>query len=321
MNLIDVTRELASEEQCYAFLESMRWPDGVRCPICGADKISRVTRKASSKNKRAHVYSCLEPTCYQQFSVTSGTIFHGSRVPLSKWFMAISLIIDAKKGLSALQLQQHLGLGSYQTAWHMTHRIRKAMEETPGIGNMLRGVIELDETFIGGKAKRRDGTVRNKKPRSEKFDMVVGMRERGGRVKFVHIPDGKKETISKVVQAHIVPAPTRIYTDDAAVYDFAFEPELKKKHRTVNHSKEWVVPGTRIHTNTVESAFSLLKRGLIGSFHRVSIKHLHRYLSEFEFRFNERKNARRFEKMVSRVSQTSPLTYRILVDGREPVEV
>jgi transposase-like protein len=187
------------------------------------------------------------------------------------------------------------------------------------LGGSDSGPIEVDEAYIGGKAKRRDGTVRNQKPRAEKFDMVVGMRERGGRVKFVHIPDGKKETISKVVQAHIVPSPKRIYTDDAAVYDFAFEPELRKKHRSVNHSKEWIVPGTRIHTNTVESAFSLLKRGLIGSFHRVSIKHLHRYLSEFEFRFNERKNTGRFEKMVSRVARTSPLTYRTLVDGPEPI--
>jgi hypothetical protein len=129
MNLIDVTRELGTEEECFAFLEKMRWPDGVRCPICGCGRISRITRQTSSKNKRAQVYSCLEPTCFQQFSVTSGTIFHGSRVPLSKWFLAISLIMDAKKGISAKQLQQHLGLGSYQTAWHLTHRIRKAMED------------------------------------------------------------------------------------------------------------------------------------------------------------------------------------------------
>jgi len=315
MNLIDVTRELSTDEECYSFLEKQRWPNGVRCAVCGCDRISRITRKTASKNKRAQLYQCLETTCKQQFSVTSGSIFHDSRTPLSKWFMAISLIMDAKKGLSAKQLQQHLGLGSYQTAWHMTHRIREAMVDTSGPFNQLRGIVEIDETYIGGKSKRIDGTVRNQKPRSEKFDMVLGMRERGGRVKLVHIPDGKKDTIRDAVRKHIVPSPERIYTDAAAVYDFAFDPELKAKHRSVNHSREWVVPGTRVHTNTVESAFSQLKRGLIGSFHRVSIKHLHRYLSEFEHRFNERKNGQRFEQMVRRTAQACPLTYRNLVDG------
>jgi transposase-like protein len=322
MNLIDVTTELATDEECFAFLEKMRWPDKVRCVVCGCDRVSRITRKTPSKNKRAQIYQCLEKTCGQQFSVTSGTIFHDSRVPLSKWFMAISLVIDAKKGLSAKQLQQHLGLGSYQTAWHMTHRIRRAMEQPADPFDQLRGVVELDETYIGGKSKRRGGGARNRKPKTEKFDMVLGMRERGkqGRVKFVHIPDGKKETIRAAVRKHVVPSPERIFTDNASVYDFAFDRELRKKHRAVNHKTEWVVPGTSIHTNTIESSFSLLKRGLIGSFHRVSIKHLHRYLSEFEFRFNERKNTGRFEKMVSRTAAASPLTYRALVHGPQQAE-
>jgi hypothetical protein len=183
MNLIDVTRELATEDQGFAFFEKMRWPDGVvRCTTCGNDRISRITRTnvtksgAPSKNKRAQVYQCLEPTCRLQFSVTSGTLFHDTRIPLTKWFMAISIIMDAKKGISALQLKQHLGLGSYQTAWHMTHRIREAMQDTSG--KKLTGTVEVDETWIGGKTKRRDGTVRNQKPRAEKFDLVMGIRER-----------------------------------------------------------------------------------------------------------------------------------------------
>lgn len=314
MNLIDVTSELATDEACFAFLEKQRWPDGVRCAVCGNNHISRITRKSDTKNVRKNLYQCLEPTCKQQFSVTSGTIFHDSRIPLSKWFMAISLVMDAKKGISAKQLQQHLGLGSYQTAWHMAHRIREAMVDTSG--SKLHGVVELDETYIGGKAKRRGG-VRNQKPRNEKFDMVMGMRERQGRVKFVHIKDGKLETIRKAVSAHVNVRAANIYTDSAAVYDFAFHPHLKKRHKTVNHTREWIVPGTDIHTNTVESAFSLLKRGLIGSFHRVSIKHLHRYLSEFETRFNERKSTTRFEDMVSRTAQTSPLPYRKLIAETE----
>jgi transposase-like protein len=316
MNLIDVTRELSTEEECFSFLEKKRWPDGVRCAVCGNNRISRITRKSTTKNVRKSLYQCLEPTCKQQFSVTSGTIFHDSRIPLSKWFMAISLIMDAKKGISALQLKQHLGLGSYQTAWHMTHRIREAMQDTSG--SKLTGVIEIDETYIGGKAKRRGGAARNQKPRNEKFDMVLGLRERKGRVKYVHISDGKKETISKVIDKHVSLGTQRVITDSAAVYDFGINENLRWKHRKVNHSIQWVVPGSKIHTNTVESSFSLLKRGLIGSFHRVSIKHLHRYLSEFEHRFNERKDGMRFENLVSRTGQTSPLPYRKLI--AEPTE-
>jgi transposase-like protein len=315
MNLIDVTRELSSDEECFSFLEKQRWPEGVKCVTCGASKISRITRVSPSKNRRAQVYQCLEPTCKQQFSVTSGTIFHDSRIPLSKWFMAISLVMDAKKGISAKQLQQHLGLGSYQTAWHMTHRIREAMQGTAG--DLLKGTVELDETYIGGKTKRR-GRPRNEKPLNERFDMVLGMRERKGRVKFVHIKDGKTETIRKAVSEHVDPRSAAVYTDSAAVYQFALHPHLKKRHRMVNHTIEWIVPGTDVHTNTVESAFSLLKRGLIGSFHRVSIKHLHRYLSEFETRFNERQNGQRFEDMVSRTAQTSPLPYQKLIE--EPTQ-
>jgi len=148
MNLIDVTIQFAIDEQCLAYLEAMRWPDGVRCPVCGNDKISRITRKTASKNKRGQIYQCLEPTCKQQFSATSGTIFNDSHLPLNKWFMALAIVVDAKKGISANQLKEHLGIGSYRTAWYMTHRIRNAMEDGTGL---LSGIVEIDETYIGGK--------------------------------------------------------------------------------------------------------------------------------------------------------------------------
>lgn len=320
MNLIDVTQQFPTDKECLEYIEQMRWPDGVvRCPVCGCDRISRITRKSTSKNVRKNLYQCLEATCKQQFSATSGTIFNDSHLPLRKWFMALAIVVDAKKSISANQLKEHLGIGSYRTAWYMAHRIRKAMAEETNPFDQLRGIVELDETFISGKSKDRHGRIRNKKPREQRVDMVLGMRERGpeGRVKFVHIKDGKKETIREVVREHVVPSPTRLYTDDAAVYDFAFDPELKKKHRSVNHSIEWIVPGTKIHTNTVESAFSLLKRGLIGSFHRVSIKHLHRYLSEFEFRFNIRKDEDRFSRTLRRMAGIAPMPYVELIGVRK----
>jgi hypothetical protein len=132
-------------------------------------------------------------------------------------------------------------------------------------------------------------------------------------VRFFHVKDGKRATIQPIIDAHVDPYADRIITDNSAVYDFAINERHKANHRKVNHITEWVVPGSRIHTNTVESSFSLLKRGLIGSFHRVSVKHLHRYLTEFEYRFNERKAGDRFEKMVSRTAKASPLPYQKLI--------
>jgi transposase-like protein len=316
VNLIDVARELDTDEKCLAFLERQRWPDGiVRCPTCGNDKISRITRKTATKNKRSQIYQCLEPTCKVQFSATNGSIFHDSHLPLHKWFMAISLVMDAKKGISAKQLQEHLGIGSYKTAWYMCHRIRKAMvdaDPTP-----MSGVVEIDETYIGGTAIRRFKPM----PKPPK-QMVLAMRERTkktrdgvkktGRVRFFHIPDGKRATIQPIIDKHVDQWADRIITDNSSVYDFAINEHHKKNHRKVNHITEWVVPGSRIHTNTVESAFSLLKRGLIGSFHRVSIKHLHRYLTEFEYRFNERRAGDRFEQTVAAMLQTKPMQMKEL---------
>jgi transposase-like protein len=157
MNLIDVTTQFATEAQCLAYLEAMRWPDGVQCPVCGNDHISKITRKTASKNKRGQIYQCLEKTCNQQFSATSGTIFGDSHLPLNKWFMALAIVVDAKKGISANQLKEHLGIGSYRTAWYMCHRIRKA----DGTG-LLGGIVEIDESYMGGKSKRRDGRVRTR---------------------------------------------------------------------------------------------------------------------------------------------------------------
>jgi transposase-like protein len=316
MNLIDVAKELATDEQCLAFLEKQRWPDGiVRCPTCGNDKISKITRKTASKNKRAQVYQCLEPTCKGQFSATNGSIFHDSHLPLHKWFMAIALIVDAKKGISAKQLQAHLGIGSYKTAWYICHRVRKAMVDSDP--KPLTGTVEIDETYIGGTAIRR--FQKNPKPKPPK-EMVLAMRERNtkhttGRVRYFHIPDGTRASIQPIINRHLADNTQRVYTDASAVYDFSINVTHKHKHRTVNHSQQWVVPGSRIHTNTVESSFSLLKRGLIGSFHRVSIKHLHRYLTEFEYRFNARRDAERFEKTVSEMLQTRPMPMKQLTSG------
>ena len=250
-----------------------------------------------------------------QFSATSGTIFNDSHLPLPTWFMAIAIIVDAKKGISAKQLQEHLGIGSYRTAWYMGHRIRKAMVD----GNLmpLQGTVEIDETYIGGNAIRRFQRVPKAKPPKE---MVLAMRERStkdkpGRVRYFHVENGKKATLEPIIKANLQEFPKRVITDSSTVYENLFRTAYPNAHRMVNHSQEWVVPGTNFHTNTVESSFSLLKRGLIGSFHRVSIKHLHRYLTEFEYRFNARKAADRFSMTLGQMMGTGAMPYAELTAG------
>ena len=307
MNLIDVTRELGTEQDCFAFLERQRWPDGVRCAVCGCDRISRIERKSKSKNLRKNLYQCLEPTCKQQFSVTSGTIFHNSRIPLTKWFMAIHMLMDAKKSISALQLQRHLGISSYQTVWHMAHRIRKAM-----VGNEsanLTGIVEMDESYIGGTKRGR-----KYQGRRDHKACVVGIKQRGGDLRLIHAPDAKIETLARYLKLHVSSDVEAIMTDELPAYPKALEisGHDPDKHYTVNHSARIWAEG-EITTNGIESAFSLFKRGIVGSFHHISAKHLHRYLNEFSHRFNRRKMPTRFNDLVSRSGQTSPLFYRDLV--------
>jgi transposase-like protein len=317
MNLIDVNKEFATDEQCLAYLEKMRWPEGVRCVTCGADKISRITRESKSKNKRTTFYQCLEPSCKQQFSPTAGTIFHDSHLPLHKWFMALALIIDAKKGMSAKQMQQHLGIGGYRTAWYLCHRIRKAMSESEG--SLLAGVVEVDETYIGGVRRRRNGG-RGTWGRGTNKPIVVGLRQRGGDVRFFRAEDVKSGTLAKYVRENVSTDVEMIVTDDFVIYDSAI-PKAghdPAKHKRIKHISGVYVQGD-VHTNTIESSFSLLKRGILGSYHNISAKHLERYLAEFQYRFNRRKDGDRFEKTMARMVGVIPMPYAELI-GREKGE-
>ena len=315
MNLIDIFEAFKSDEQCLEYLEQMRWPDGVRCPTCGGDKISRIERQSKTKNKRNRVYQCLESTCKQQFSATAGTLFHDSHLPLKKWFMAIALMLNAKKGLSALQLQRDLKV-NYRTAWYLNHRIREAMVDNDGL---LSGLVEIDETYVGGKTKRnRRGSRGLDRPK----DAVIGIIERGGRLRYRHIGKGSvsAKQARQAFDENVSPDVKAIVTDQSLIYPFGLPKEQLDKHFTVDHSHEYVsseLPG--VHTNTIESAFSLLKRGIVGSFHKVSIKHLQRYLNEFSYRFNRREDADIFEQTVARLAGFKPLPYKQLTAGPTPV--
>jgi hypothetical protein len=303
MKLIDVHKQFDTEDKCLDYLERTRWPNGVCCIECGSVNVSQITREKRGKNRRTRIYQCLEKECGHQFSVTAGTIFHDSHLPLEKWFLALAIICEAKKGVSACQMQRHLGL-NYRTAWHLCHRIREAMQEeqTP-----LTGVVEIDETYVGGKVIRRGD---RRKPRKEK-DVVLGMVERGGKLRFTHIP----RTTSRIVKPHIEKQVSldvqTIMTDEHVVYPFALAERFDGKHKTINHSRTYGIGD--IHTNTIENAFSLLKRGLIGTFHKVSIKHLQRYLTEFSYRFNRREEqALLFDGTLANLLHGKNLPYKKL---------
>lgn len=302
MNLLSINKDFSTDDECIAFLEAQRWPDGIRCVTCGNDKVFRVT-SSSKKQKLRKLYECAEPTCKQQFTVTSGTIMHDTRLPLKTWFMAIALITGAKKGISAKQVQRHLGLGSYKTAWHLNHRIREAMVET---GAKMTGTVEVDETYIGGKllGQGRRNRLKNK-------EIVVGIRQRGGNIKLAHVQDTKTETLYDLVAANVSRDVDMIVTDENVSYQFGLT-QFEGKHRTIKH-KDGVYVRGNVHTNTIESAFSLLKRGIVGNFHQVSGKHLHRYLNEFEFRFNNRENKRLFEKTLQSITRGKALPFAKLV--------
>lgn len=290
----------------------MRWPSGVRCAICGCNRISRITRESATKNVRKNLYQCLEPTCQQQFSVTSGTIFHDSRIPLSKWFIAIELVMEAKKGMSAMQLKRTLWgdhKGSYQTAWHMMHRIREAMAEGIFDRPKMAGIVEMDESYLGGVKHGR-----KYQGRKDHKQCIVGIKQRNGELRFFHAPNARIETLAKYLEENVSGDVEAIMTDELPAYPKALRISGHDgaKHKTVNHSAAIYARGD-ITTNGIESAFSLFKRGVVGSFHKIGIKHLQRYLNEFQHRFNHRKSDDRFEEMVRRTGQTGPLPYQTLI--------
>ena len=196
MNLCEVHEKLGTNEQCLEYIEKMRWPDGVvRCPTCGTDKVVKVERKTATKNARAWFYMCQEPTCHQQFSPTAGTLFHDSHLPLIKWFQAIALVLNAKKGISAMQLKRDLGV-SYKTAWYLYHRIREIMAE--GDIPKLGGIVEIDETYVGGKQKGK-GVYYDKKQKQT----VMGAVQSEGKLKMSHVPNTKGKTIKPFIEASV----------------------------------------------------------------------------------------------------------------------
>lgn len=275
-------------------MELVMWPFGPVCPHCTArEKIGKV----EGKSARAGLYYCGD--CKKQFTVTVGTIFERSKVPLSKWWLAIHLLASSKKGISSHQLMRLLGV-SYQTAWFMTHRIREAMDSgaLPPMGGE-GAVIEIDETFIGKKAgveMRRGYAHKN---------VVLSLVERGGSARSFHVDSTKKEDVLPIIKANIDRC-SRVMSDEAKQYE-----DLGKHfadHNAVDHGRDEYgytdrKTGTKVHTNSIEGFYSIFKRGMKGVYEHCGEKHLHRYVAEFDFRYSNRAklgidDARRAELIV-----------------------
>ena len=258
-------------------LEALLWPDGPVCPRCGVmgDRIT----KLQGKSTRPGVYKCKD--CRKPFSVTVGTVMERSKVPLSKWVLAAQLMASSKKGMSALQLHRMIGT-NYETAWFLFHRLREAANDpTRGPVGGANKVVEADETYVGGKAKNKAFGPPPKK------QAVFALVERDGGVRSFHVAKVNAKTLRPIMVKH-ASRKSWVMTDESPIY-----PKIGEEfagHGTVNHSKdEYVRHGGFMTTNSVESYFAILKRGVYGTFHNVSEAHLGLYLSEFDFRYNTRK--------------------------------
>lgn len=304
MKLIDVTRQFKTDEDCLDYIEKMRWPHGVGCVHCGVLNVSKITREKKGKNQRTRIYQCLEKECGKQFSATSGTIFNDSHLPLTKWFLAIAMICEAKKGISAKQLERHLGV-NYRTAWYLCHRIREAMQDGFEI---LTGVVEADETYLTPRKPRKG----HPKPKQKEEMVVLGIRQRGGPLRLIPVKTSRMEHIEPEIVKHIHPE-ALLQTDKAMTYDIIGRRRFVT-HRMIDHIRTYAEGEN--HTNTVENAFSLLKRGVYGTFHKVSIKHLGRYCNEFSYRFNRRgQQLHMFDGTLKNLVFGKALTYQELTSS------
>ena len=258
------------------YLEAQVWPNGPVCPHCAS--VSYEHYKLKGKSNRPGLWKCKD--CREPFTVTVGSLFHRSKVPLNIWLLAVYLLSSSKKGISSHQLHRTLGV-TYKTAWFMSHRIREAMAGSSGFGMLGGGgkIVEADETFWG----TEDG--KNKHTRGSGHKMkIMSLVERDGKVRSYHITDIKAKTMREVLKGNVHPD-THLMTDEA--WQYVKTGKEFKKHSTVNHGLKEYARGP-VSTNTIEGFFSIFKRGLVGTYQHIGSQHLQRYATEFDFRYNNR---------------------------------
>jgi transposase-like protein len=295
MTLVDLCNLFDTDSKCRELLVRLRWPNGVECQRCKGKVVELATER--------QLFYCKD--CDYQFTVTAGSIFNDSHLPLQKWFLATLLMCESRKGHSANQMKRELGV-SYKTAWYLCHRIRAAMASAEK--QMLSGTVEMDETYVGG--KERDKGWRGHGTNKE---IVIGLRQRGGELRFFHASDVKSGTLAQYVTENVSKDFDVMVTDELPAYPKAMITAgvHGTKHKTIKHKTRIYVDGD-IHTNTVESAFSLLKRGIMGTWHKISAKHLASYLEEMTFRFNRRNSHTLFLDALRHMVTADPLTFERL---------
>jgi transposase-like protein len=289
INFMSILKQYGTDDKCRTALEKLRWPKSITCPKCDSDTISRVYERGT--------FDC--DNCRYQFSVTSGTMLHDTHLPLTTWFYVTYVICESKKGISANQIKRMFGV-SYKTAWYLCHRIRAAMLEIAP--EKLGGTVEIDETYVAGRKRRWRAKA--------EAQVVIGIRQRNGDLRLIRAKDAKSKTVREIINANVGGHVEVIMTDESAIYPWALDKMQKNLHKTINHSKHYAHGD--VHTNTVESAFSLLKRGIVGTWHKVSAKHLPAYLDEMCFRFNNRKNQFLFRDTLVKLLLSSNLEYKDL---------
>lgn len=284
MDIVKIYELFPDQESCIQHLESVRWHGVPVCPYCKSDK-----QTPAPSEQRYHCNNCKT-----SFSVTVGTIFHHTHLPLQKWFLAVTLMLNAKKGLSSRQMARDLHVHK-DTAWRITMKIREAMRDAEH-ARLLQGVVEVDETYIGGKPRKGDGE-HHKRGRGTDKTPVVGMIERGGRMKAKVVKKGdlKAHKLSMLVRRTVDIKNCTLMTDEFKGYCGI---KLFMPHFTINHQISY--SDGEIHTNNAESFWALLKRGIIGQYHKVSVRYLPKYLDEFCYRFNHRKSENLFGLTIAK---------------------
>jgi transposase-like protein len=302
MNLFSLAKKFPTEDAALLHLIKTRWPHGVRCVACDCDKCWLIEAKGTTGKPRK-LFQCSD--CGYQFSATANTLFHDSHLPLTKWFAVICLMVEGKKGISASQVRRHVPM-TYKTAWYVCHRIREAMQEPKSL--KLGGestTVEIDETYVGGR-KRGAGVKAGRKAKT----IVVGIAERDGRIHLQTVRSAKNNYVRPVIREKVDPETPKIVTDGAGRYRTLIPKEKHEQgnHKRELHNKNWTT------TQTVENAFSLFKRGLVGNYHQLSAEHLDRYLGEFCWRYNRRKmQPWLFDMTLVNLLNKKPLPYKDLV--------
>jgi len=307
-NLRELIATMPDEKACREYLIKERWNGVIICPHCLHDRVYVI--------EGGKKFKCASNKCYKKFSVTVGTVFECSNIPLTKWLTALYLSTAHKKGISSYQLGKDIGVAQ-NTAWFMLHRLRELMKVKTA-EDPLQGIVEVDETYMSRKYRSDYKGISpeeidyNLQSTQKSKGIVFGMAERGGKVRMKAIPDAKAATVWNEITENIKPV-SELHTDEAFIYR---QDEQPYNRESVNHSKhEWV--RGNVHTNTVENFWSCMKRGVYGIYHQISYKHLQRYCDEYSYRYNNRKltDAKRFEQSLTQME--GRLTYEKLTGKKQ----